>query len=374
MILAVILILTAVLIGLQRWIYRRFWSRNLTVDLSFSSLSGTEGGRVQLIERITSRKALPLPWLTVKFQVSRHLVFPDKLHASITDDYYREDLFSLGVYQRISRTLDVDLARRGYYTIKSIDLVSSDLMLSVKLVDHAVSSSCLTVCPRLIGREELAIPYRQLIGTALTRQALLADPFEFRSIREYQGYDNLKSINWLATARTGQLKVNVHDFTTSREIRVLLNVEPDGAFYEEMLIEEAIRMAASICTYALEDGISCSLRSNARDILTRDAADIPAGQTMQHNDVIQEQLGRIDLALTTENFVSVLAGEVTHAYSQPVLVFISLNCSPAICDSWQACLARGSQGVWILPRKIGLQTRLPEIDGSVHVWEVNHGN
>jgi len=153
----------------------------------------------------------------------------------------------------------------------------------------------------------------------------------------------------------------------------LLNIEPDGAFYEEMLVEEAIRMAASLCTYAIEDGISCSLRSNARDVLTCDAADIPAGQTIQHNDQIQEQLGRLDLALQPDNFAAILADELNASYSRPVLVLISLNCSPGICDAWQTLLARGSQGIWVMPRMTGHQTRLPEIDGPLHVWEVNHG-
>ena len=369
MIQVVILLITVALIGLQRWVYSRYWSRNLTVELFFSTDSGIEGGQVKLIERITSRKALPLPWLIVKFQVSRNLVFPDKQHAAISDDYYREDLFSLGIYQRISRSLDVELSRRGYYTIKSVDLVSSDLLLSAKLIDHAVISSNLTVSPRLISREELEVPYKQLVGTALARQALLADPFEFRTIREYQGFDNLKAINWLATARTGQLKVNVHEFTTSREIRVLLNIEPDGAFYEELLIEESIRIAASICTYAAEDGISCSLVSNARDILTREPADIQAGQSARHIDQIQEQLGRLDLSLSPESFAAILAAQPGPRFNEPVLLMISLNCSPAICDSWTACLGQGYQGIWIVPRLKGRQDRLPDIDGPVHVWE-----
>ena len=102
MTLIVILILTAVLIVLQRVLYRRFWSKNLSVDLRFSDSSGIEGGRISLAETITSRKLLPLPWLTVKFQVSRYLSFPDRLHAVVTDDYYREDLFAISIYQRIA--------------------------------------------------------------------------------------------------------------------------------------------------------------------------------------------------------------------------------------------------------------------------------
>jgi uncharacterized protein (DUF58 family) len=370
MILVILLLLTAVLIWLQRWIYRRFWSRHLTVDLCFSAESGVEGGQISLIERITSRKILPLPWLTVKFQVSRFLVFPDKLHAAVSDDYYREDLFSLGMYQRISRILAVELTRRGYFTIKSIDLVSSDLLLSLKLIDHAGSLSHLTVCPRLINRQELAIPYRQLIGQTLTRQALLADPFEFRTIREYQGFDNLKAINWLATARTGQLKVNIHDYTTSREIKVLLNVEPDGAFYEERLVEEAIRIAASICVYAAEDGISCSLATNARDILTREPAALAAGQSAQHIQQILEQLGRLDLSLPTASFAAAIASQPLPRSNEPVLLLISLNCSEAVSQAWMEVLSLGYQGTWIMPRLAGLQDRAPAVDGAVHFWEV----
>jgi hypothetical protein len=181
-----ILIVFIALVVLQRAIYNRFWNRSLAVDLRFSSKIGIEGSSVWLTEIITSRKALPLPWLVVKFHVSRHLVFPDHLHASVTDNYYREDLFSLGMYQRISRTLQVDLNKRGYYTIRSIDLISSDLLLTEKLVSQAQSLSVLTVTPRLIPRKDLAIPYSQLIGPMLVAQALLPDPFEFRTIREYQ--------------------------------------------------------------------------------------------------------------------------------------------------------------------------------------------
>ena len=36
----------------------------------------------------------------------------------------------------------------------------------------------------------------------------MEDPFEYRGIREYQPYDDMRSVNWKATAKTGDLKVN----------------------------------------------------------------------------------------------------------------------------------------------------------------------
>lgn len=370
MVLIGILIVFVALILLQRVVYRHLWSRNLTVDLKFSAKTGIEGSSVWLTEVITSRKALPLPWLAVKFQVSRYLVFPDHKHAAVTDDYYREDLFSLGMYQRISRTLRVNLKKRGYFTIKSIDLVSSDLLLTRKLVGHAESLSVLTVTPRLIAREELDIPYRQLIGQVLMRKALLPDPFEFRSIREYQSFDTLKSVNWLATARTGQLKVNVNEYTASRDVLILLNVESDGAFYEELLIEEGIRVASSLCEYLVADGISCGLISNARDIITGEAIEISAGQSIQHVQQVQEQLGRLDLSRSPAHFDILLEDKSFDWKHEPILLMISFNCSEKICRAWTRCLDQGFEGLWIIPRYADQLDRLPEIDDHIFCWEV----
>ncbi|NLM77444.1 MAG: DUF58 domain-containing protein [Ruminococcaceae bacterium] len=370
MVLIGILVLFVVLITLQRVVYSRFWSRNLSVDLVFSARTGIEGGTIKMTEVITSRKLLPLPWLTVKFQVSRHLVFLDKKHATITDNYYREDLFSLGMYQRISRTLEILLQKRGYYTIKSIDLVSSDLLLTRKLVDHASSHSVITVCPRLIPREELEVPYSQVMGQVLAKTALLPDPFEFRGIRDYQGFDTLRSINWLATARTGALKVNVHEYTASREVYILLNVEPDGAFYEEELIEEGIRIAASLCEYLVHDDVSCGLISNARDVITGESIDMAAGQSIQHIHQVQEQLGRLDLSRKPAVFAQLIEGRFVSAGEEPVLLMISLNCSEEVCQAWDSSLSYGSQGLWILPRYADRQDRVPETEHPYFCWEV----
>lgn len=370
MVLISLLILFSALVVLQRVLYARFWTRNLSVDLVFSAQTGVEGETIQLKEVITSCKPLPLPWLTVKFQVSRNLIFTDKLHATITDDYYREDLFSIGMYQRISRTLPVYLKKRGYYTIKSIDLVSSDLLLTKKLVDHAISHSVITVCPRLIPKEDLSIPYSQMMGEILSRTTVLPDPFEFRGIREYQSFDSMRSINWLATARTGTLKVNVYEYTASREVYILLNVEPDGAFYEEELIEEGIRIAASLCEYLVHDRVSCGLISNARDIITKETIDMAPGQSIQHVQQVNEQLGRVDLSQKPALFSEMIEQRIFETGQNPILLMISLNCDERTCRAWDACLGRGHEGLWILPRYADRKDRLPGTRHPLFCWEV----
>jgi uncharacterized protein (DUF58 family) len=65
-------------------------------------------------------------------------------------------------------------------------------------------------------------------GVMQTKRQFLEDPFEYRGMREYQPYDDMKSINWKATAKTGDFKVNLHDFTTVRSVRIFLNLEDTG--------------------------------------------------------------------------------------------------------------------------------------------------
>ncbi|NLW11612.1 MAG: DUF58 domain-containing protein [Clostridiaceae bacterium] len=375
MVFVILLITFALLIWLQRLLYSRYWSSKLTAELSFSARVGQEGEQLFLNEQISSSKPLPLPWLTVKFQVSRYLLFPDNANATVSDDYYREDLFSLGMYQRITRKLPVQLKRRGYFTIKSIDLISNDLLLTQKMVKHVSSSSILTVCPRLIPREDLLIPYQHLVGEIIARNSLNPDPFEFRSIREYQSYDTMRSINWMATARTGNLKVNVHEVTAARDVLILLNVEPDGAFYEERLIEEAIRIAGSLTQYLIEDGVSCSFLTNARDIVSREICSISQGRSQQHVQTVLEQLGRLDLDQKPAVFSGLLAQRLeTKHDADPVMVMISLNCSTTLTNIWEDYLADGGLGSWIVPRYNDGRSRLPDISGAVYAWEVrNHG-
>lgn len=373
----VLISLIIVFIGLtilQRAVYRRFWQRNLSVELDFSAQTGREGTTVRLTEVITSRKFLPLPWLSVKFQVSRNLIFPDNPDAAISDDYYREDLFSLGLYQRMSRQLAVRLQKRGYYPIKRIDLISADLLLTCKFVGHTRSQSVLTVTPRLVPREALDIPYRHILGSVLVRNALLPDPFEFRSIREYQSFDTLKTVNWLATARTSQLKVNVNDFTAAREVLILLNVESDNVNYEEQLIEEGIRIAASLAEYLVADNVACGLVSNAVDILTGETPVIPAGQSLSHVRHLQEQLGRLDISQPAADFADLLTVRQAVWNRDPVLVLVSFNCGSRLCAAWEQCLDQGFQGLWIFPRYAGQIVRQPNVSGEVFCWEVNrHG-
>ena len=104
MVIIVIAVVAGGLFALQKYLYRKYWQKGVEVLLQFDREAVTAGEYVNLLEVIENRKYLPLPSLKVKFQCSRHLKFMDDTNSAVTDKYYRNDLFSVMPYKRITRS------------------------------------------------------------------------------------------------------------------------------------------------------------------------------------------------------------------------------------------------------------------------------
>lgn len=213
----------------QKYVYAKIWQRDLKVSLSFREDGIWEGQESELSEIIENRKRLPLTMLKVKFQTDRHLVFADTKGSRTTDRYYRNDIFQIGRLEKVTRALYFTGGRRGYYTIQEADLVASDLFLTAQYTATTPIEHCsLYVYPKPFSHPDFKRSLKQLNGEVLTKRHLLEDPFEYRGIRDYQPQDDLKSINWKATARTGDLKVNQKNYTSQKSVRIFVNLEDTG--------------------------------------------------------------------------------------------------------------------------------------------------
>ena len=73
----------------------------------------------------------------------------------------------------------------------------------------------------------------------------------------------MKSVNWKAFARTGELKVNLYEDTASQEVCILLNLENHGYVNHYDILEENIRLAATLSDMFIAKGIPVSLQTNA---------------------------------------------------------------------------------------------------------------
>ena len=120
------------------------------------------------------------------------------------------------------------------------------------------------------------------------KRQLLEDPFEYRGLREYAPFDEPRTINWKATARTGNLMVNLKGYTALRAVRIFLNLEDRGIWKRQELLELCIRIAVRIAGELLRQGIRTAVYCNARDVLTGEVMHLLPGAGAGH----MEQLNR----------------------------------------------------------------------------------
>ncbi len=356
---------------LKNYLYHKYWNKNLSVELNFSEESAVEGDELILYETVTNKKLLPLPVLKVKFMTSRYFNFLDMNNSSVTDNYYRNDLLSIMMYQKLTRPLAFLCARRGYFIINNADVVCSDMFLSFETVASFDMDIRLYVYPGPVNFEKFQAVFHKILGTVLTKRFINEDPFEFRSIREYQIYDNIKSVNWKASAKTGSLKVNVNDYTSSQQVKIFLNLEPETIWKYEDLEEESIRIASSLSSGFIEQGIPAALYTNARDIITHDLLNIPPGSGMNHIKTINEVLARIDTSQTVPAFVPAIREEFIRSSDSDFIIFISFYQKKDLQLLLSSIAGTGKDFFWIIPinRDVTVNTR-EELTPYVIPWEV----
>lgn len=334
---------------LQQFLYRRFWNKNLSVDLNFSSETAVEGEELTLLETVINKKLLPLPILKVKFMTSKYLSFLDTNNSNVTDNFYRNDLLSIMMYQKITRTLSFLCTHRGYFTISNMDVVCCDMFVSFESVASYNLDIHLYVYPKPVEYDKFQAPFRRMLGTVLTKRYMNEDPFEFRNIREYQSYDNLKAINWKASAKTGSLKVNVNDYTSSQQIKILLNLESETIWKYEDVLEESIRIAATFASAFIEQGIPTAIYTNALDIITKEVVNVPAGSGMNHMRTLHESLSRIDTTLTMPAFVPTIQEEIIQASDNDYIIVISSYQKKDLQMLLTSMLHTKTDFSWVLP-------------------------
>lgn len=356
---------------LQNFLYKSHWRRKLSVDIEFSKDSAIEGEEMSLIEVITNRKLLPLPILQVKFMTSRFLEFKDNDNSAVSDNYYRNDILSVMMYQRLTKTLAFRCAQRGYYTINRMDVVCSNLFMTHEEVETYELDIYLYVYPKPIDLPKLDAAFSKLFGTILTRRFINEDPFEFRNIREYQSYDNLNSINWKASAKTDSLKVNVHDYTSSQQVMILINTEAETIWKYDDLNEESIRIASTLAQSLISLGIPVSVFTNARDIITREVPEVPAGSGNNHFRTIQESLARIDLTQEPYAFIPCFQEKMTNSRLKDFLIVVSYNQKEELQKLMLAQKQAKKDFVWIVPMNHEIKITVnEELSDQIISWEI----
>lgn len=266
-----LIVLTLIFTLAQALLFRVFNMRNLSYERHFNRESAYDGQRVELIETIKNRKSLPVPWLRAESRIPRELGFEkEKLDAyEVSGGMYHKSIFYLPGMQMITRHHEVTLKRRGVYSAGSVALTAGDLFSMAKSEKQLELPCEITVYPRILSDDELPDPANRFLGDAVVKRWIMPDPFLVTGIRDYRAGDSLRDVHWRASARTGELRVKVRDYTSDPRALVILNIQTsaeqwnDVGEQDEECIEQGIRIAATLCLRALKNGLDAGFASNA---------------------------------------------------------------------------------------------------------------
>lgn len=353
-------VIAFILFAIQQKIYRKLWDRNLKVSVEFAQSSLFEGEAGELLEVIENRKRLPLSMLKVKFQTDRNLVFADMEGSRVTDQYYRNDVFQIGGGERITRTLSFTGHRRGYYKINGIDLVAADLFMTSEMMDSRKTDRYIYVYPRPFDSREFRLSLQQLNGEILTKRHLLEDPFEYRGIREYQPYDDIRSINWKATARTDELKVNEKNYTALQTIRIYFNTEDTGILKKEDAVEASLKITAGLAQFYLAQGIRVACYGSGVDCIDRKPVEIEPSAGSGQMDRIYKALARVDTGSTAVDFSGHFGSRLLAEARGTMTFFVAPNAYDEFVRTLVKYKDSGQDFIWFYPLWEKEEPELPE--------------
>lgn len=355
-----ICILAFLLYYLQQVMYRKWWNKGLQVSLEFAQKELFEGEEGQLYEVIENRKRLPLPMLKVKFQTSRNLEFLDIKGSKVTDYFYRNDVFEIGSGEKITRTLKFIGKKRGYYKINGIDLVGVDLFFSQEMVESRTTNQYLYVYPKPPQSREFLLSLRQLNGEVLTKRHLVEDPFEYRGIREYQPYDDMRMVNWKATAHTEELMVNERNYTALKAVRIFLNTEDKGILKKEDEVEAAICITAGLAEHFLKQGMEVECCGNGRDIIDGENMRIARSAGMAQMQRIYKALARLDVQNEPLSFTEIFGEKIMSEGKGTMTIFVSPNGYEDFVKLMEEYKGQGRDFVWFYPVDEEVEPELPK--------------
>lgn len=344
-----IVLLIGLLYVIQLFLYNRYWKAGVCTDVRFKQAAIFEEEQGTLEEVIENAKLLPIIALKVKFQTSRDLRFSDSTNNVVTDNYYRNDIISVGPFRKLTRELTFVGTKRGYYVIDGMTLVGTDLFMHSQMVSENPCHTTLYVYPKPYREAQFNLTLQKLNGEILTKRHLLEDPFEFRGIREYEPYDDMRYIHWKSTAKTGELKVIQKNYTAVKNIRIFLYLQYNTMIQREELLENSIRMLVALVENYLVLGSNIEIYSNCEDSITKQIFAMDKIANTGYLDNLYKSLARLSIH-TLHSFEEALEEKLFQDMSTAT-IFLSPYGNADLQEKLLRYIEKNDSLYWIYPHR-----------------------
>ncbi|MBS4537109.1 DUF58 domain-containing protein [Clostridium sp. D2Q-11] len=216
---------------------------------------------------LSNNKILPLPWIEIYSELPEAIIYKDQImkHRKIIKTNVYKVITSLFPFQKVTRRNRFVINKRGYYKMDDLEITIGDILGFSKGILKVNSPLRIIVYPEIKRINELIIQENSPQGEISVRRWIIPDPIDIKGVREYTTRDSFNTIDWKATAKTGDLHVKEFDFTSEASIMVLLNVQCDEQPWRDLnegIIEYGITISAAIMNECIESKIPIGFATN----------------------------------------------------------------------------------------------------------------
>lgn len=350
-----IMVIVAVLAIAQTVYYNKCGLKKVSYTRSFNKERVFEGEKVELVEVLSNRKLIPIPWVRVESRISSDLQFKRQENMGLSLDRFHKSLFYLGGFAKITRRHEITCLRRGYFDCSLVSIVAGDLFGLAHDRADLTGDAKLFVYPAILKPDELPDTALKWQGDVTVRRWILPDPILVTGIRAYRSGDPQKDVHWGATARTGALQVKQRDFTVSPRALLIMNCQIAESLFSTMedrdieYLEGGIRICASLAAWCVQNGVDVGFVTNGESRLPEIDLNIPPRCSEAQLESILEALAVLKIKMT-EDLHILLDKQIKNAVTDMDILIVSAYWSDVLEERAQTLRRMNNSVTWL---KIG---------------------
>lgn len=266
------LILLCVVIAIIKYLAimnQKHGFHNLRVHREVSKRAVHINESFEITTVVENNKKFPISFLVVKEKIPSHMKYlTESSDGEFLEQWrYYESRYNVWSYERVKRTYKVKFDKRGVYILNELELTIGDLFGLSSNTKDMLDSNEIIVYPDVIPIENYIFKSTSYFGDNIIKRWIQKDPLYIKGIREYTVEDRMKDIHWKSSMKMNKLMVKEYDFTSEREITIVVAINQGGGVwtgFNEVTLEKAAMMAASLATKFINSGISTGIWTNSK--------------------------------------------------------------------------------------------------------------
>ena len=359
---ALILVILAIIFFIGDYTRKRGFD-NLEISRSIDKDRINPGEEFTLTTTIENNKRLPISFLTLSEKMPEAIEFiSDSDQFKDGTDLWHLSKYTISFYERKRRIYKLKCNQRGAYVLRDINVTVGDIF------GFSAESSLkedfleFLVYPKLINIKNFQFANTNLQGDNYVKRWIHQDPLYIKGIREYNVEDRMKDIHWKSSLKMDKLMVKEYDFTSDRELTIIVNGqcgEPYWGSIQPALIENGIKVAASLASIAIKEGVPTGMWTNCQLVGIETSISSEVLPDINAFRRIMELSARMSYSISIK-FSDYLRGKITEFNRNSTYVIIT----PHLDEDSVGILSKlKRRGILIKIVDVSLKSNLPYISG-----------